>query len=429
MVSDYPQRPAAWGCGILNGMTVFAYSAADQSGKIVKGEREAPDQTALGHALKAEGFLLLDAEEKKGVKGFLHVDLGQVLSRLRPVSLVEKMFFARNLSVMVAAGLSLTRSLDALAEEAKNPKFKRMVTDCNEAIAKGKTLAEGLSAHKKIFGELFINMIEVGEATGKLTSVLKLLANQMKRDHALRKRVKGAMIYPVIILLALTGIGTMMMIYVVPTITSVLIDLHVPLPVTTRAIIWVSNTLVHRGIYVLMALVAVGAGVWRVRKTAGGRTFFDRWSLKLPVFGSLIRQFNTARFCRTLSYLLTAGVPIVRSLEITAGVLSNTLFREAVRGSAGGIQKGKQLNALLAEHRDLFQPLVVQMVAVGEETGKISEMLLRLALFFEEEVAAVTKNLSTIIEPILMVIIGIAVGFFAVSMLQPIYTSLGSIGA
>lgn len=409
-------------------MTVFIYSAADQSGKIAKGEREAPDQTVLATALKTEGLLLLEATEKKGVTSFMRIDLGQVISRLRPISLVEKMFFARNLSVMVAAGLSLTRSLDAMAQDTKNPKFKRLLEDLNETIAKGKTLAEGLRAHEKVFGELFINMIEVGEATGKLTSVLKLLANQMKRDHALYKRVKGAMVYPVIILLALAGIGAMMMIYVVPTITSVLLELGVPLPATTRAIIWVSETLVHRGVWVLAAIVAFGAGVWRIRKTAAGRAFIDRWSLKLPIFGSLIRQFNTARFCRTLSYLLTAGVPIVHSLEVTSGVLSNTLFREAVMGSALGIQKGHQLNALLAGHPDIFQPLVVQMIAVGEETGKISEMLLRLALFFEEEVANVTKNLSTIIEPLLMVIIGVAVGFFAVSMLQPIYTSMGSVG-
>ena len=410
-------------------MTVFIYSAADQSGKITKGEREAPDQHALAGTLKSEGLLLLDAAEKKGIKGLLHIDIGQMVSRIRPISLVEKMFFARNLSVMVAAGLSLVRSLDAIEQDSKNPKFKRMVGDCRETISKGKTLAEGLRLHEKVFGELFINMIEVGEATGKLTSVLKLLANQMKRDHALRKRVKGAMMYPVIIMLALAGIGAMMMIYVVPTITSVLKELGVPLPITTRVIIWMSETLVHRGVWVLSVIIAAGLSIWRIRKTVAGRTFFDRWSLKLPVFGSLIRQFNTARFCRTLSYLLTAGVPFVRSLEITAGVLSNTLFREAIKKSAEGIQKGKQLNTVLTDNPNLFQPLVIQMVSVGEETGKISEMLLRLALFFEEEVAAVTKNLSTIIEPILMVIIGIAVGFFAVSMLQPIYTSMGSIGA
>lgn len=409
-------------------MTVFAYSAADQSGKIAKGERGAQDEKALAIALKSEGLLLLEAAEKKGVKALLHLDLGRILSGLRPISLVEKMFFARNLSVMVGAGLSLTRSLDAMSQDAKNPKFKRLLADLNETIVRGKTLAEGLRVHEKVFGELFINMIEVGEATGKLTSVLKLLANQMKRDHALAKRVKGAMVYPVIILIALAGIGAMMMIYVVPTITSVLLELGVPLPATTRAIIWVSDTLVHRGVWVLAGMIAAGAGIWRIRKTAAGRTFFDRWSLKLPIFGSLIRQFNTARFCRTLSYLLTAGVPIAHSLEVTSGVLSNTLFRAAVRESADGIQQGSQLNLLLAKHPDLFQPLVLQMIAVGEETGKISEMLLRLALFFEEEVAAVTKNLSTIIEPLLMVIIGIAVGFFAVSMLQPIYTSMGSIG-
>ena len=410
------------------GMAVFTYSAADQSGKISRGEREAGDQKALAQALRAEGLLLLQSAEKKGIGAVFQFDLGEVVSRLRPISIVEKMFFARNLAVMVGAGLALTRALDALAQETTNPKFKRIIGDLNDGVVKGKSFADSLRLHQKVFGELFVNMVEVGETTGKLTLVLKLLANQMKRDHALRKRVKGAMMYPVIIMIALAGVGTLMMIYVVPTLSATIKELGVPLPITTRVIIAVSDMLVGYGPLVFVAVAALVAGLWRLRRTARGKALIDRFSLKLPIFGPLIRKFNTARFCRTLAYLVTSGVPIVRSLEITSGVLSHTGFRAVVSRAAKDIQKGKPLAAVLAEHPRIFQPLVTQMIAVGEETGKISEMLLRLAVFFEGEVASVTKNLSTIIEPILMIFIGAAVGFFAVSMLQPIYSSLGNIG-
>ncbi len=409
-------------------MAIFVYSAADRSGKTSKGQREAADEKALAQALRAEGLLLLQSAEKKGIGAVFQFDLGEVVSRLRPISIVEKMFFARNLAVMVGAGLALTRALDALAQETTNPKFKRIIGDLNDGVVKGKSFADSLRLHQKVFGELFVNMVEVGETTGKLTLVLKLLANQMKRDHALRKRVKGAMMYPVIIMIALAGVGTLMMIYVVPTLSATIKELGVPLPITTRVIIAVSDMLVGYGPLVFVAVAALVAGLWRLRRTARGKALIDRFSLKLPIFGPLIRKFNTARFCRTLAYLVTSGVPIVRSLEITSGVLSHTGFRAVVSQAAKDIQKGKPLAAVLAEHPRIFQPLVTQMIAVGEETGKISEMLLRLAVFFEGEVASVTKNLSTIIEPILMIFIGAAVGFFAVSMLQPIYSSLGNIG-
>lgn len=395
---------------------------------MTKGQREAVDAKQLGATLKQEGLLVLSAEEKKGMGAVVNFDVGEMLSRIRPVSVVEKMFFARNLSVMVAAGLPLTRALEALGREATNPKFKRVIADINSAVVKGKSFADGLHIHEKVFGDLFINMVEVGEATGKLTLVLKLLANQMKRDHSLKRRVKGAMMYPAIIMIALGGVGTLMMYYVVPTITATIKELGVPLPFTTRMIMAISDIVVNYGPYVAVGVAACVWMVWRLLKTEKGKRTFDTVVLRVPIFGPLVRKFNTARFCRTLAYLLTSGVPIIKSLDITGGVLGNSLFRNLVRGSAADIQKGKPLAAALGGNPRIFQPLVIQMIAVGEETGKISDMLLRLALFFEEEVAGVTKNLSTIVEPILMIIIGVAVGFFAVSMLQPIYGSLGSIG-
>jgi len=408
---------------------MFSYVAADREGKTARGEQDAADEKALAAALRGRGLLLMSAEARgSGVGAGLKMDIGELVARLRPVSLAEKMFFARNLSVMISAGLSLNRALDALAEETTSRKFKKVIAGVNASVAKGKTFADALRDYHDVFGDLFISMAEVGEATGKLALVLKLVANQIKRDRTLIKRVRGAMMYPAVIISALGGVGTLMMIYVIPTLSATISDLGVELPLMTRIIIGISDFIRAYGLVAAGGAIALGAAAWRVAHQPAARRVLGHWSLKMPLFGPLIRKFNTARFCRTLAYLTAAGVPIIRSLEITAGVVGNSRFREVLQGAAREIQKGRQLNALLAAHPDVFQPLVTQMIAVGEETGKIGEMLLRLALFFEEEVASVTKNLSTIIEPILMVIIGILVGIFAVSMLQPIYSSLGNIG-
>lgn len=407
-------------------MPMFIYSAADRDGKTVKGEREAASEKELSKLLKGEELLLLQAKEKKPGFG-LKTDAGDLLSSLKPVGVVDKMFFARNLSVMISAGLSLTRALEALADESSNQRFKKIILDLDNSIVQGKSFAEALRVHEKIFGELFVNMVEVGEASGKLTLVLRLLANQMKKDHDLRKRVRGAMIYPAIIVTALLGVGAFMMIYIVPILVDTIKQLDVELPFTTKVIIAVSEFAASYWFLMLGALLGLVVFFWRILKTKTGKTLFDRVVLKLPLFGELIKKFNVARFCRILAYLVASGVPIVRALEITSSILGNTLFREAIRFSSVEIQKGVQLNTILSNYPELFHRIVIQMISVGEETGKISSMMLRLALFYEEEVTSTTKNLSTVIEPVLMLIVGLAVAFFAISMLQPIYGSLGNI--
>lgn len=415
---------------ILYIMAIYSYSAADQRGTVVKGERDAENEKSLAAALKAEGFLLLGAKEKAGLLASINarMDIGEFVGRFRPVSLVDKMFFSRNLAVMISAGLSLPRAMDALIQESSNPRFKKILQEVNSSVIKGKSFAESLKLYQKVFGDLFINMIEVGETTGKLSTVLKLLARQMKKDYDLKKKVKGAMIYPAIIISVLVVIGGLMMIYVVPTLASTIKELKADLPFSTKIIIKISDLLLNYAFLVLAGIIFLAALFWRALKTKIGKKLFDRTVLKVPVFGALVKKFNTARFCRTLAYLITSGVPIVRSLDITSSVLGNIQYKEAVKAASSEIQKGKQLNQILANYPHIFQPLVVQMIGVGEETGKISDMMLRLAIFFEEDVTNTTKNLSTIIEPLLMVFVGAAVGFFAVSMLQPIYGSLGSIG-
>ncbi len=406
-------------------MPIFIYTAAERNGKTVKGEREAKDEKELAQILKAEGLLVLEAKEKTG--RLTKLGLGEFWRRLKPINIVDKMFFARNLSVMISAGLSFTRALEALSQEATNPKLQKIITDIHASVSKGKSFADSLREHQQVFGDLFINMVEVGDASGKLALILQLLANQMKKDHALQKRVKGALIYPAMILSVLVIIGVLMMIYVVPTFTETIKELGGKLPLSTRIIIGFSDFFLNNKTFLIIgSLITVIIMTLTVR-TRQFKEFFGRLILKFPVFGPLIKKVNTARFCRSLFYLITAGVSIIRSLEITSSVLVNPVYRKAVREASTEIQIGKPLNKILASYPNLFQPLVIQMVSVGEETGKVASMLLRLALFFEEEVSATTKNMSTIIEPLLMVIIGVIVAIFILSMLQPIYSSLGNI--
>ena len=408
-------------------MSLRTYSAAKQDGTLVEGEREAENDRALAVALKAEGLLLLRAQAADEKVSFFKFDMGELISRIRPVSLVERMFFSRNLGVMIKAGLPLTRALEASVEESSNPKFKKIILSVLDSVVKGKSFADSLRPHASAFNELYVNMVEVGEESGQLSLVMKLLANQMKKDHDLRSRIKGAMMYPAIIIVAIFGIGALMMVYVIPTLADTIKALGTELPWSTRMIIATSDFLQNYSLLAVGILAAVVFTIWRTLKSKPGKLMFDRIILKAPIFGMLVQKFNLARFTRTLAYLIASGIPIVRALEITARVLGNSKYRAAVEETAKEIQKGKQLNEILRRHSDIFHPMVIQMLKVGEETGKISDMLLRLAMFFEEDVNNTTKNLSTIIEPVLMLIIGAFVGFFAISILQPIYGSLGNI--
>lgn len=405
---------------------LYTYTAIDKEGKAFSGEREAESEHDLAEKLKSEGFFLLEGKEKR-TTGKSRFSLSSVISRLKGVTLVERMMFSRNLAVMISAGLSLAKALQASEEQTENARFKRIVSDLRGSVIKGKSFAESLALHEKIFGPLFIHMVESGEASGKLAYVLRLLARQMKRDHDLVSRVRGALIYPAIVIFALILIGVLMMIYVVPTLTATFHELDIPLPFTTQLIIKTSEILVD---YYLLILGLVLVAVYLVSlflKTERGRRYQSTSALRLPIFGELVRKFNSARFARILSALVSSGLPIARSLEITARVLGNIHFRDSLLTASAEIQKGRSLSAILKERSRLYPPLVTQMLEVGEETGTMGRMLLRLALFYESEVSNTTKNLSSIIEPLLMIVIGAMVGFFAISMIQPIYSGLGNL--
>jgi len=401
----------------------YFYTVKTPEGESKTGTLEAKDVYQLAKVLRQEGLILIRAElEEKPTKKILW---GPLLSRSVP--LIEKIFFTRNLQVMISAGLPLPRAIEILAGQAKNKKFKIALLNIKEEITKGKSFSESLTSYPDIFPELFQSMIKVGEETGTLEEVLKTLALQMEREQDLKSKVKGAMIYPAVIICTMIGIGVLMLVMVVPKLAETFEELEIELPLTTKIVIYFANFLAQRWYLVIFFLFFLILLFFQISKSRQGKKIIDKITLKIPIISPIIRNTNSAYTIRTLSSLISAGVSLPKSLEITSRTLGNVYYRMALTEAAEKVRKGEKLSEVLKPHENIYPKAVIQMIAVGEETGETSSVLVRLADFFEEEVSNATKNLASVIEPVLMIIVGAAVGFFAVSMIQPMYSMLEAI--
>ena len=405
-------------------MPRYLYVAKSFQGETKSGILEAPDENQLARVLRQEGYVLISAEAE-GVPKEKKFEISLPFSR--GVSLSEKMIFTRNLQVMISAGVSLPRALSILSLQSKSKKFKGILKDIENQIMKGKSFSESLAKYPEVFPEIMKSMIKVGEQAGTLEDVLKTLTRQMEREHELRSKITGAMIYPAVIICAMIGIGILMLITVIPKLAETFEELNVDLPATTRFVISLGTFLAQKW-YAAIFLIFIFVLIFRfVLKTKSGKKSMDFLTLKIPIVSGIIRKTNAAFTVRTLSSLIISGVPIVQALEIVSGTLGNSYFRNAITDAAEKVRKGAKLSEAMKPYDKLYPILVIQMIEVGEETGETSSILEKLADFFEEEVTNATKNLSSVIEPVLMLVIGGVVGFFAVSMIQPMYSMLGSI--
>jgi type IV pilus assembly protein PilC len=411
-------------------MPKYIFTAKSLKGEEKSGVEEAKDKRQLAKTLRKQGFILIKAilEKEKPKKGPPHQIFGVgALPFLSGVSLTEKMMFTRNLQVMIASGLPLPRALETLSLQAKSKKFKKALLSIREEIVKGKNFSESLTKYPDIFSELFQNMIKVGEESGTLDKSLEVLTRQMEREYELKSKIKGALMYPAVIVCAMIGIGILMLIMVVPKLAETFEELKIELPVTTRLVISLGTFLAEKWYLAILILVALIFLFGLILKTKGGKKTIDTLFLKLPIISPLLKKTNSAYTVRTLSSLIAAGVPIVRALEIVSGILGNIYYKTAILTAAEKVRKGEKLSIALAPYKDIYPLIVFQMIKVGEETGETSKILAKLADFFEEEVGNATKNLASVIEPVLMLLIGAAVGFFAISMIQPMYSMLGAI--
>ena len=402
-------------------MPVFIYSAKSITGEVKSGSQEAGSETELAHALREQGFILTSIH-LAGQTASSRKSLADFLPSFNFIPLSEKMIFARHLSIMIGAGLSMTRALDILSLQTKNKNFSKIIKTTNESVKKGRALADSLDNYPKIFSELFVNMVRIGEASGNLEETLKMLAYQMEKDYELKSKVKSAMIYPIIIIVAMFGIGLLMMILVVPKLTQIFTEIKMDLPLSTKIIIGLSDFLSQHWLLGFFGVICLAILGRFIAKTSSGKKYIDWAILRLPIIGDIVKKINSARLARTLSSLIESSVPIVQGLQIIAGTLGNSFFRDSLTEAASAIQKGDQLSKFINNYPQLYPPMVGQMIAVGEETGTLGAILGKLADFYEEEVANITKGIASIIEPVLMVVIGAAVGFFAISMIQPMYS-------
>jgi type IV pilus assembly protein PilC len=341
---------------------------------------------------------------------------------LSRVSLKEKLFFVQHLSLMLRSGISLSRAATTLAKQTRNKYFAKILTDMSKSIEKGSSFSESVEPYRKVFGDLFISMIQAGEVSGKLEEVLGQLFIQMKKEHTLISKVKGALTYPVVILFAMVVIGSFMFIVIVPKITASFIEMGTELPLPTKIIIKISDAFQHHGLLTGIGAFLFVAGFLKIIRTKRGKYIFDLFLLKMPIISPIVKKINLARFSRNISSLLQTDIMIVKAFQITADVLGNTHYKNALLIMSQQIKKGDKLSEIVETYPHLFTPIVSQMIAVGEETGELDNILVELAEFYEEEIDQIMENLPSIIEPLLILFLGTAVGGVAVAIIMPMYS-------
>lgn len=348
--------------------------------------------------------------------------INQKLSTLTTIPLSEKLFFIDHLRVLVHAGLSLSDSVGTLAEQSENKRFKKILSEIKVGIEKGEKLSVNLAKHKRVFPKIFVSMISAGEMSGTLEKNLEQLALQMKKEHNLRSKVRSALTYPVVIIIATVGILTAMVVFIIPRMISIFEEMGAELPLMTRILIAANKFILEHYIIILAAILIIIIAFISILRTPKGKSIVHLLILKAPILGPISRKVNLARFSRTLSSLLKTDIPVVQSFETTADIVGNVHYKKIVFEAAGKLKKGVLIAESLQESAKLFPPLVIQMISIGEKSGNLDVLLEDLAVFYEEQVDDTVKSLSSIIEPLLILFLGLIIGGIAVAIISPIYS-------
>lgn len=403
----------------------FSYTAKKPDGSTYTDTFEGANKSELFTAIHNKGDILIS--HKEIVKSSIDDRLNKFMSVFNRIKMIEKITFARSLGNMLEAGLSLTRAIAVMEKQTKKIKLKEVFTTLNTDISSGKTFHEALERFSDVFPPIFISMVKAGEESGNLSESLKTIALQMEKTYQLQKKIKGAMVYPAVILSVMVLIAIILMITVVPKLTQTFKDVKAELPTSTKVVIWISDAMKNNIVLFILAIIAFIFFIMTFFKTKIGKKIIDYVSTRIPVIGRIVMESNSAKTSRTLSSLIGSGVDLLQSVRITQEVLQNNRYKAVLQETEEAVEKGKPLALVFTAHEDLYPPFVAEMISVGEETGKLSSMLLGVAAFYENEVEQKTKDLSTIVEPVLMVIIGTAVAFFAVAMITPMYSVMNNI--
>jgi len=337
------------------------------------------------------------------------------------ISHLDKLLFTKHLAVMIKAGLPLREGVATIQEQTRSRRFKKILDDVIKRLDNGEPLGESLARYPKAFSELFINMIKMGEQSGNLEKNLEYLALQLEKSFALKRKVIAAMIYPAIILVSTFGLGGALSVFILPKLIPLFKSLKVELPLSTRILLWITELVQNYGLFVLLGLIIFVVAIILISRLRLVKLVNHKILLKLPIVGTISQNLNLALFSRTLGTLIKSGVSIVEALDITANTLNNLIYQGQIKEVSLRIQKGKQMSVYLKTKGKLFPATFSRMIGVGEKTGNLEESLVYLADFYEKEVDNTTQKLSTVLEPILLLVIGLIVAFIAISIITPIY--------
>ena len=398
-------------------MPVFEYKGKTVTGSSVEGELKVKDRAELERILR-RNKILVDKVNRKASQVQIRIGSG--------VKKIHVSRFTRQFATMIGAGLPMVQCLDILSKQMDSQEFCKIIGEIKESVSSGSTLSEAMSKHKKVFDELYVNMVEAGEMGGALDTILVRLANYREKADALTRKVKGALVYPAVVSIVATGVTIAMLTFIVPIFAKMFSNLGAELPAPTQVVLQISEFIQS---YFLVMLGVVAAGIVGLRmmlKNEEGRFQFDKCMLKTPIFGDLIRKSAVARFTRTLGTLIQSGVTILDALEITAKTAGNKVLQRAIKKSVVSIAEGDTITNPLKES-GVFPPMVIQMIGVGEKTGGLDDMLSKIADFYDEEVDAAVHALTSMIEPMVIVLMGIVIGGILIAMYLPMFDIIGKI--
>jgi len=404
-------------------MSVFVWQGKTAQGKVLKGEMEASNIEAVYARLRSQRIQPIPARVKeKGTGLDTEIKIPGLGPKVQPY---DVMLFTRQFSTMIDAGLPIVQSLDILAEQTENKPLKSTIREVRRDVSGGTTLADALEKHPKVFDDLYVNMVRAGEAGGVLNTILNRIALFIEKANRLKKKVKGAMIYPCTIVAVAIGVVSILLIFVIPVFAELYGSMGRALPAPTQMTINVSNFFRAYFVHVVVSIALIAVGIKMYYKTPKGRMVIDGILLKMPILGDLLRKVAVARFSQNMSLLLASGVPILEGLAITAKTAGNKVIEKAIMDARISISEGKTVAEPL-EKSGVFPPMVCQMVSVGENTGALDNMLKRVGDFYEEEVDNSVNNITALMEPMIMVFLGIVLGGLVISMYLPIF-QLGSL--
>ena len=396
-------------------MSTFAYKALDPTGSTVQGEIEAEDKVAVASQLRSRGLIVVDIDEQ-------NVGGGDILERFKKVKADELTIMTRQFSTMVSSGMSMLRALYVLEEQQENDKLKDAISHVRKDVEAGLALSDALARHPDIFNELYVAMVAAGETGGILEETLKRVADQLEKDASLRRQIKSAMVYPIVIF-SFAGIVVIALVaFLVPVFEGVFKDFGGKLPAITQVTVTFSHLITRQPYIIIGAVVAIVWGFRRWKNSKRGKEQWDRIKLRFPFkIGDVVQKVALARFARTYSALIGAGVPMLEAIEITGRTSGNIVVENAMHAVHESVRNGGTIAAPMREEPDAFPGMVVQMVAVGEETGALDSMLAKIADFYEDEVEAAVKALTSILEPIMIILVGSIVGFVVIAMYLPLF--------